>query len=76
MFGLEIWVDATVQVFYQMSIACSGIINLSSLKPKKQNFIEGIYIIPCAIVVCGLLCALIIFMYLGHFSHEAGLSID
>ena len=35
LFGVEIWIDAVVQVFYQMSVACSGIINLSSMKPKK-----------------------------------------
>ena len=35
LFALEIWIDAIVQVFYQMTVACSGIINLSSMKPKK-----------------------------------------
>ena len=68
LFTPGIWIDAIVQVFYQMTVACSGIINLSSLKPKKQNYIEGIYIIPASLVVCGVLCALNIFMYLGHFS--------
>lgn len=27
----------------------------------------GVYIIPLSIVVCGMLCAFDIFMYLGHF---------
>lgn len=35
LFRAEIWIDALVQVFFQMTVACSGIINLSSLKPKK-----------------------------------------
>ena len=35
LFAVEIWIDAIVQVFYQMTVACSGIINLSSMKPKK-----------------------------------------
>lgn len=35
LFAIEIWIDAIVQVFYQMSIAVAGIMNLSSLKPKK-----------------------------------------
>lgn len=35
LFAVDIWIDAIVQVFFQMTVACSGIINLSSLKPKK-----------------------------------------
>ena len=76
LFTAEIWIDAVVQVFYQMTVACSGIINLSSLKPKKQSYLEGVYIIPISLVVCGVLCSLNIFMYLGHFSQELGVEID
>ena len=35
LFSSQIWIDAIVQVFYQMTVAVSGIVNLSSLKPKK-----------------------------------------
>ena len=72
LFSSGIWIDAIVQVFFQMTIACSGIVNLSSLKPKKERFLEGIYLIPLSLVLCGLLCALNIFMYLGHFCSEFG----
>ena len=75
LFGFQIWIDAIVQVFYQMTVACSGIINLSSLKPKTEKFMLGIYIIPISIIVCGMMCALNIFMYLGHFCYEADLDI-
>lgn len=76
LFRSEIWIDAIVQVFYQMTVAISGIINLSSMKPKKENFMIGIYIIPLSITLCGLLCAMNIFVYLGHFCQEASLSIS
>jgi SNF family Na+-dependent transporter len=33
--AVEIWIDAIVQVFYQITVGISGIINLSSMKPKK-----------------------------------------
>ena len=36
----------------------------------------GIYLIPFSVVVCGMLCALIVFIYLGHFTNEMGISID
>ena len=67
LFQVEIWIDAVVQVFFQMTVACSGIINLSSLKPKKESFLIGIYIIPISLVICGMLCSINIFAYLGHF---------
>lgn len=35
LFAIEIWVDAIVQVFYQVSVGVSTIISLSSLKPKN-----------------------------------------
>lgn len=76
LFAIEIWIDAVVQVFYQMTVACSGIINLSSLKPKKESFMLGIYLIPVSLVVCGMMCALNIFMYLGHFCEEYNLDIN
>lgn len=67
LFQVSIWIDAVVQVFFQMTVACSGIINLSSLKPKKERFMIGIYLIPISLVFCGMLCAINIFAYLGHF---------
>ena len=68
--------DAAVQVFYQFNIAISGIVNLASMKPKREKFLSGIYIIPASLIACGMLCALNVFMYLGHFTHEMGISID
>lgn len=35
LFAVEIWIDAIVQVFYQLSVATGGIVNLSSLKPRR-----------------------------------------
>ena len=36
----------------------------------------GVYLIPVSLVVCGMLCALNIFMYLGHFCEEYNLDIN
>lgn len=35
LFSTQIWVDAIVQVLYQMALAVGAIINMSSMKPKK-----------------------------------------
>jgi len=50
-----------------MALAGGGIMSFSSMKPKGEKHLKGIYIIPCSIVLCGMLSAINIFMYLGHF---------
>ena len=35
----------------------------------------GVYVIPISLIVCGMMCALNIFMYLGHFCQEYNLDI-
>lgn len=34
LFTVSIWKDATIQVFYQLSVASAGIVNFASLKKK------------------------------------------
>jgi solute carrier family 6 GABA transporter-like protein 1 len=36
LFNPSIWLEAIVQVFYQLTLACAGIVHLSSMKPKNQ----------------------------------------
>lgn len=71
----RIWLDALVQVFFQLSTASAGVINYSSKKPKNESFISILYIVPIGLIVCGLLSGLIIFMYVGHFCFEKGIDI-
>lgn len=49
--------------------------SLSSLKPKKEKHLAGVFLIPLSIVVCGMLSALNIFMYLGHFCIQQNVHI-
>lgn len=35
----------------------------------------GIYIIPISLIVCGMLCAINIFIYLGHFCEQENVDI-
>lgn len=72
----KIWLDALVQVFYQLSIASAGVINYSSKKPKNESFMSILYIVPLGLIICGLLSGLIIFMYVGHFCFEKGVAIN
>lgn len=49
---------------------------MSSMKTKTQPFVSGLYLILISVLVCGLLCATNIFIYLGHFSHLIGVNIS
>lgn len=75
-FNPTIWFEAVIQVFYQLTLACSGIVHLSSMKTKTQPFVNGLYIILISVFACGILCATNIFIYLGHFSYNIGVSIE
>ena len=74
--SVEIWTDASVQAFYQCSIACSYVLNISSMKPRRQQFTSEIYLMPLAFITCGILCCISIFSFLGHFCREADLAIN
>ena len=65
-----------VQVFYQVSLGYGTTISLASMKPKREKFRNGIMMVPLGVIVCGLLSAMTIFVYLSHFTREIGMAID
>lgn len=71
----RIWIDATTQVFYQLSIGMGTIINLSCQKARRDDIFRSVLIVPLGLVLCGLLSALTIFIYLSHFCLINGLTI-
>jgi SNF family Na+-dependent transporter len=71
----SIWSDAMVQVFYQMGIGMGTLVCISSMNPRRSNMIHGVIYVPLGLIVCGLLSAITIFIYLSHFCFEAGIDI-
>jgi SNF family Na+-dependent transporter len=74
-FTPSIWIDATTQVFYQLSIGMGTIINISSQKARRDDIIKSVILVPAGLVLCGILSALTIFIYLSHFCLINGLTI-
>ena len=64
----SVWVDALTQVFFQISIGYGTIISLSAMKPRRENFLFGIMMVPVGVILCGMLSAMTIFVYLAHFA--------
>jgi len=76
LWNYSIWIDASTQVFYQLSIGIGTIINLSTAKARREDIMHSVLVVPAGLVLCGLLSALTIFIYLSHFCVESGYSID
>ncbi len=74
-FTPSIWIDATTQVFYQLSIGMGTIINISSQKARRDDIVRSVILVPAGLVLCGILSALTIFIYLSHFCLINGLTI-
>lgn len=71
----SIWIDATTQVFYQLTIGVGTIVNLSTQKARRDDIFKSVLIVPIGLVVCGLLSAMTIFIYLSHFCLKSGYTI-
>jgi len=63
----SIWIDATTQVFYQLSLGNGTILNIATAKARREDLLKSVLIVPLGLVLCGLLSALTIFIYLSHF---------
>ena len=70
-----IWLDAIVQSLFQLTLADAGVIHFSSMKKKNEKMLMGVFLVPTAGALCGMLCSINIFMYLGHFCQQNGLDI-
>lgn len=71
----SIWIDATTQVFYQLTIGVGTIVNISTQKARRDDIFKSVLIVPIGLVVCGLLSAMTIFIYLSHFCLKSGFTI-
>ena len=71
-----IWIDATTQVFYQLSLGNGTILNIATAKARREDLLKSVILVPIGLVLCGLLSALTIFIYLSHFCLESGYTID
>lgn len=72
----QIWIDATVQAFYQLSVGIGTLYSIASMKPRREEFQRSILFVPAGILLCGLLSAMTVFIYLSHFCWAEGMTIE
>ena len=72
----NIWIDATTQVFYQLTLGIGTMVNISTAKARREDIWSSVFIVPLGLILCGMLSALTIFIYLSHFCINSGYQID
>ncbi|KAM3133192.1 hypothetical protein pb186bvf_014768 [Paramecium bursaria] len=75
-FDPMVWVDATNQIVFQMSIGQAILVLYGSYREKTAQVTQYAFMIPILTAACGLLAALVVFSYIGHVMHLTGLSIQ
>ena len=42
-------------------------VNIATAKARREDIWQSVYMVPLGLVLCGILSALTIFIYLSHF---------
>ena len=70
LFTLQIWKDALIQVFFQLSLGQGCMITFASFRDVKEKIVLPTRLIPLINSFTGLLASFIIFGYLGYFCQK------
>lgn len=76
LFTVDIWKDAMIQVFFQLSLGQGCMITFASFRDVKEKIVLPTRLIPVINSLTGILASLIIFGYLGYFCEKYGLEIQ
>lgn len=72
---IDIWTDATTQVFFTLSPCWGGIITLASMNKFHNNFHADAMLIVALNYVTSIFVGLVSFAILGHMSAYSGIAI-
>jgi SNF family Na+-dependent transporter len=73
---LNVWIKACNQVVYVLNIGMGGNIIFSSYRSEKEDIYYSSFWLPMLTILFGVLCAIINFSYLGHFSYIVNIPIE
>lgn len=59
-----------------MSVGIGTLFSICSLNPRRQSLTQSILYVPIGLLLCGLMSASTIFIYLSHFSRKVGVPLD
>ncbi len=76
LFVLDVWIKASNQVIFMLALGIGGNILFASYRKENEDIYLSSFWIPVVTILFGVLCAVINFSYLGHFSYLANIPID
>ena len=76
LFVLDVWIKASNQVIFMLALGAGGNILFASYRKENEDIYLSSFWIPVVTILFGVLCAVINFSYLGHFSYLANIPID
>lgn len=74
--NIDIWSDATTQIFFSLSPCWGGIITLASMNKFHNNFHSDAILIVVMNYMTSMLSSLVTFGILGYMSNYSGIVID
>jgi SNF family Na+-dependent transporter len=68
LFDWQVWIKACNQVIFMFSLGIGGNTLFSTFRRENENIYQSSFWIPVLTILCGVLCSVINFCYLGHLS--------
>ncbi len=72
----NVWIKASNQVVFMISIGIGCNILFSSFRKENEDIYVSSFWIPTLTVIFGIMCSIINFSYLGHFSYLVNIPLD
>jgi solute carrier family 6 (neurotransmitter transporter) member 14 len=73
---MDVWKKASNQVIFMLSLGTGGNIFFSTFRKENEDVYLSSFWIPVITFLFGLLCSVINFAYLGHFSYLVEIPIE
>ena len=76
LFNIKTWYVAIDQNFFQNNLGYGGIVLFSTFRQRKDKVYKSVKFITIASFLTGILASLVVFSYLGYFSHISNTNIN
>jgi SNF family Na+-dependent transporter len=76
LFEGHVWIKASNQVIFMLNLGMGGNILFANYRKDNEDVYLSSFWIPIITVICGIMCAVINFCYLGHLSYLINVPID
>jgi solute carrier family 6 amino acid transporter-like protein 5/7/9/14 len=73
---MQVWVDASTQIFYALSTCSGGLIAMASYNQFNNNTLRDSLIVPIVNICTSIYAGFVIFSVLGYMADQKGVTVD